>query len=301
MPAFKPLAGLGLLCVAALAGCDGNADSAAQPGAAVEVVASTNVWADIASEVGGEHVHVTSFLSSPSQDPHSYEASGRNILAVSKADVVIENGGGYDDFMDNLLDSAGGDPTVLNIVDLSGLDTGSSGGELNEHVWYDLAVARKAAGAIADAFADADPAHRGLYEANADAFGARVEKLIGQEARSRANLSGRPVAITEPVPGYMLDALGLVNATPPQFSEAVEEGEDVPVAVLKQTLDLFADDAVDALVYNEQTTGTITEQVLQAAQDAGISVVPVTETLPDGEDYVSWMASNLTHIEDAVS
>jgi zinc/manganese transport system substrate-binding protein len=292
------LVAVAALLVAAVAGC--SDDSGTSRGDAVEVVASTNVWGDVAAQIGGEHVHVTSFISSPSQDPHSYEASGRNVLVVSKADLVIENGGGYDDFIDDLLDGAGGDASVLNAVEISGHEA-SAGGELNEHVWYDLAAAVKVADAIADALADVDPGNRGDYAANAAVFDTQVQRLIHREEQARGSVAGRSVAITEPVPGYMLDALGLVDSTPSEFSEAVEEGEDVPVAVLKQTLDLFSQHTVDALVYNEQTTGAITEQVLDAANDADIPVVPVTETLPDGDDYVSWMSANISHIEDAVS
>ena len=109
------------------------------------------------------------------------------------------------------------------------------------------------------------------------------------------------MAITEPVPGYVLDALGAQNRTPEEFSEAIEEGGDVAPAVLQETLDLFSSGQVKALVYNEQTTGAETEQVLQAAQDAGVAVVPVTETLPDGEDYISWMQSNVDAIAGALS
>jgi zinc/manganese transport system substrate-binding protein len=299
----KPLGRSAALIAAVLVttqvtGCDDGGAHAS--GSRVEVVASTNVYADIASTVGGDRVHTTSFVSSPDQDPHSYEASGRNILAVSKADLVIENGGGYDDFMDQLLASAGGDPIVVNVVDISGLDQNPASGAFNEHVWYSLPVAQKAADAIASALSRADPDHQSEYRDNANAFDASVQKLIDREASAKQDLAGMSVAITEPVPGYMLDALSLVNATPPEFSEAIEEGNDVAVSVLKQTLDLFADHKVVALVYNEQTTGPVTEQALKAARDAGVPVVPVTETLPAGESYVSWMTSNLDRIAAAV-
>jgi zinc/manganese transport system substrate-binding protein len=292
---------LSVLLVAVLAGCADADGSATKADGDLEVVASTNVWGDIAAQIGGQHVHVTSFISSPSQDPHSYEASGRNLLVVSKADLVIENGGGYDDFIDDLLDSAGGDSAVLNAVELSGLDSTGGDGEFNEHVWYDLPTAVRVADAVAAALADADPANRADYRANAAAFETQAQHLIQREEQAHSAVAGRSVAITEPVPGYLLDALGLVNATPPEFSEAVEEGEDVPVAVLLETLDLFSHHAVDALVYNEQSTGAVTEQVLDAAADAAIPAVPVTETLPDGEDFLAWMAANLRNIIDAVS
>ena len=107
-------------------------------------------------------------------------------------------------------------------------------------------------------------------------------------------------AITEPVPGYLLAAVGLVDLTPDQFSESIEGGTEVPVAVLDDTLTLFTDDQVAALVYNEQTSSPTTEQVKQAAEDSGIAVVPVTETLPDGDTYLTWMNANLDRLEQAL-
>jgi len=106
--------------------------------------------------------------------------------------------------------------------------------------------------------------------------------------------------MTEPVPGYLLDALGAVEKTPAEFSEALEEDTHVPVDVLQETLALFTDRQVRALVYNEQTSGPQTEQVLAAARDAGIAVVPVTETLPEGKDYTQWMTENVEAVAAAL-
>ena len=117
----------------------------------------------------------------------------------------------------------------------------------------------------------------------------------------KASYAGKGVAITEPVPLYLLEAVGLRNETPPAFSAAVEEGNDVSASVLKQTLDLFSGGKVAALVYNEQTSGPITEAVKKAAQTAGIPVVPVTETLPQGKTYIAWMSENLMNLKQALS
>lgn len=294
-------AGLCLLSLCAVAGCsdDGGGDGAGSSGGSgqVGVVASTNVWGAIAADVGGDHVDVTSFISSPGQDPHSYEASTRNVLTVSDADLVIHNGGGYDDFMDQLLDSASTTPDVLTAVDVSGLD---AGGDFNEHVWYDLPTAQKMAAAIADSLAEIDPDNAAEYRRNAKAFSADVQDVVVEQQGLRGSLEGTAVGVTEPVPGYLLDALGLRDVTPEAFSEAIEEGLDVPVSVLGETLDLYADGTAKLLVYNEQTSGPITEQVQQAATDAGVPVVGVTETLPEGETYVDWMRANTEAVADAL-
>jgi zinc/manganese transport system substrate-binding protein len=148
---------------------------------------------------------------------------------------------------------------------------------------------------------DADPDHADTYQANAADLQRELQQLVDRQTALRADLEGTPVATTEPVPEYLIDALGLEDQTPAAFSEAIEEGEDVSVTVLNQTLDLFRDDKVRALVYNDQTTGATTEAVQDAAEAAGISVVPVSETLPDGLDYVSWMSDNTEAVASAVS
>jgi len=281
----------------ALAGCS---TPSAEADGTLRVVASTNVYGDIAETIGGESVHVTSLMSDPAQDPHSFEASAQNQLAVKKADVVIENGGGYDDFMQTLVKGAQSESaTVLNVVDLSGKKTVD--GELNEHVWYDIPTIRSLTDALTAALAKADPSKKAEFEKNAEAFEARLSALEAAEAKLKASYAGEGVAITEPVPLYLLDAIGLQNKTPEKFSAAIEEENDVSPVVLKDTLALFSGHQVRLLVYNEQATGAQTERVLAAAKHAGIPVVPVTETLPDGLHYAGWMQGVLDEIGKALA
>lgn len=300
----RSLASLLALSVAgalALAGCSSSGGGAEPSGGGkLSVVASTNVYGDIASTIAGDAVDVTSIMSDPAQDPHSFEASAQNQLAISKADIVIENGGGYDDFMDTMLKAAGNSKaTVLNVVDISGKKA-SAGDELNEHVWYDFPTVEKLTSELADALSKADPSQKATFTKNADAFTAKVNALESRAAELKQGHAGAGVAITEPVPLYLLEAMGLDNKTPGAFSEAIEEGTDVSPAVLQQTLDLFAHHEVKLLAYNEQTSGPETEKVLSAAKDAGVPVVPVTETLPTGKDYISWMNANIDAIAKAL-
>jgi zinc/manganese transport system substrate-binding protein len=277
----------------------GKTDDKSATGAPVKVVASTNVYGDIVEQIGGDKVSVTSLISDPDQDPHSYEADTHNQLAISKARLIIENGGGYDDFVDRMRKTAKNDPTVINVVKLSGKKA-PAGGELNEHVWYDFPTVAKLAGVLATSLGAADPVDAKAFTANAAVFTRKLAPLEKQEAAVRKAHAGAGVAITEPVPLYLLDACGMRNLTPDKFSEAIEEGGDVPASVLQSTLHLFTDKKVKALVYNEQTSGAVTERVKKAANANGIAVVPVTETLPDGKDYLSWMQSNLDAITAAV-
>ncbi|MFF0093484.1 metal ABC transporter solute-binding protein, Zn/Mn family [Streptomyces canus] len=295
--------------VSLLAGCGSSSDSgtdgsaSAGPAASskVAVVASTNVYGDIVSRIGADKVSVTSVISDPDQDPHSYEASTQNQLALSKAKVVVENGGGYDDFVDRMLKSAGNSSAeVINAVKVSGR-TAPKGGELNEHVWYDFPTVAKIADRIAAALGEADPANAATYAKNADAFKADLKPLEAKEAQIKKEHGGEAIAITEPVPLYMTGASGLVDKTPAEFSEAIEEGDDVSPKVLQETLALFTGKHVEALVYNAQTSGPQTEKSEQAAKAAGIPVVPVTETLPSGKNYVAWMTGNVDALANALA
>ncbi|MER5940455.1 zinc ABC transporter substrate-binding protein [Streptomyces sp. NPDC001928] len=290
-------------CLFLLAGCGASSDTGARSpavAAAVPVVASTDVYGDMAERIGGGKVQVTSIISDPDQDPHSYEANTRNQLALSKARVVIENGGGYDDFVDRMLKSAGSSPEVINAVDVSG-KTATAGGELNEHVWYDFPTVARIADRIAAALGKADPGDAATFTENAKVFERGLQPLERKEARIKTEHGGEAVAITEPVPLYMIEAGGLTNATPEAFSEAVEEGGDVSPRTLQDTLALFTGKKVKALVYNEQTSGPQTEKAKQAARTAGIPVVPVTETLPQGKDYLGWMTANIDALASALA
>ncbi|MGW2769110.1 metal ABC transporter solute-binding protein, Zn/Mn family [Streptomyces sp. NPDC001275] len=294
-------------CLALVAGC-GNSSEAKSYGRAsqtpaasskVTVVASTNVYGDIVEQIGGGKVAVTPIISDPDQDPHSYEANTQNQLALSKAKLVIENGGGYDDFISRMLKSSDSSAEVINAINVSG-KTAPKGGELNEHVWYDFPTAAKIADRIATALGKADPADAVTFTRNAETFKAKLKPLEAKEAQIKKDHGGEAIAITEPVPLYMTEADGLVNKTPEEFSKAVEEGSDVSPKVLQATLALFTGKQVKALVYNAQTSGPQTEKVEQAAKTAGIPIVPVTETLPTGKDYVGWMTSNVDALAGAL-
>ncbi|MFF0222168.1 metal ABC transporter solute-binding protein, Zn/Mn family [Streptomyces sp. NPDC004629] len=306
-PSSRPLALIAGVSLALLAGCGSSSDSGSDGSAsaspvaadAVPVVASTNVYGDIVKQIGGDKVDVTSIISDPDQDPHSYEASTQNQLALSKAKVVIENGGGYDDFIDRMLKSNNSSAEVIDAVEVSG-KTAPKGGELNEHVWYDYPTVAKIADSIAAALGKADSADAATFTKNAETFKAKLKPLETKEADIKKNHGGEAIGITEPVPLYMTEAGGLVNKTPEEFSEAIEEGDDVSPKTLQETLSLYSGKQVKALVYNAQTSGPQTQKVEDAAKAAGISVVPVTETLPKGEDYLGWMTSNVDALASAL-
>ncbi len=308
-----------------LSGCSASAGETvgktAEESADISVVSSTNVYGDIASAIGGEYIDVTSIIDSVAQDPHSYEASAQDQLAISKADVVIENGGGYDPFIDTLVNAAGADDLeMVNVVNLSGHapveehageehaegeehteDDGHGHVEgLNEHVWYDLAAADALASTLAHVFSQLDEKNAATFAENYTTFSEELAQLTASTQALKTEFDGAGVAITEPVPLYLLEASGLVNVTPENFSAAIEEGTDVSPASLRDTLALLATGDVALLAYNEQTSSSETEQVRAAAEKNSVPVVSFAETLPDGESYVSWMADNIAAISDAL-
>ncbi len=286
-----------------LAGCSaGSSADTADASEGVSIVASTNVYGSLAEAVGGEFADVTAIIDSPDKDPHEYQADGQNQLSLSKAQIVIENGGGYDDFVGTMLSAAkNSDATVLNVADLSGYDQNPADGEFNEHLWYDFPTMTKLVDALVAELSALDAGDASVFQANGESVKAQLATLEAAETDLEAKYAGTGVAVTEPVPLYLLEAAGLTNRTPDAFSEAIEEDTDVPPTVLQETLDLFDTHAVKLLVYNEQTGGPQTDAVIEAAKKNGIPVVGVTETLPDGVDYFGWMKANLDAVSTALA
>jgi zinc/manganese transport system substrate-binding protein len=263
------------------------------------VVASTDVWGDIAKQVGGSAVQVTSIISDPSKDPHEYEASPRDQLAVSRAAILVENGGGYDDFMSRM-SSVAPNAALVDVATVSGKNQHPATGDFNEHLWYDFPTVRKVAARLAALITEEAPKQRAAVTRNLQRFDTDLAGLQRQESTIRRSAQGKGVAITEPVPLYMTDALGLINRTPTTFSHAIEDGADVAPAVLQAQLHLFTQRRVAVLAYNEQTSGPTTQQVLTAAKHASIPVVGVRETLPPDHGYLAWMHDDLDAFQAAL-
>ncbi|MCQ1949550.1 zinc ABC transporter substrate-binding protein [Arthrobacter sp. zg-Y859] len=306
----------------ALAGCSGtdggDGGEAGGSDGVVRVVASTNVYGNILAGIGGDNVDVTALIDRPSQDPHSYEASARDRLAVSKADLVVLNGGGYDTFLEKLAADEGiPAENILNAVEISGLEDSDSAedeeghdagedhhghnhGSFNEHVWYSPEAMGRLADAAAERLGELDAGAADTFRSNAADFNAGIADIDASLAALRETAGGRDVALTEPVPDYLVEAAGLHNATPSDFTEAVEEGSDVPPHVLKEMQDLVTGGSIAFLGYNEQTSTSQTEAVRQAAVDADVPVVDFSETLPEGQDYLQWMADNTANMESVL-
>ncbi|OLT01450.1 hypothetical protein BJF90_32100 [Pseudonocardia sp. CNS-004] len=322
-------AAVAALAVLTVAGCSSGTSGAESPAAppaedtAITVVASTNVYGSIVEAVGGSRVTVDSLIDDPAADPHSYESTPADAAAVAKARLVVVNGGGYDEFLTQLVESSGATPTVVDVAGISGLvpaeeaehaeeghaeeeHAGEAGhehehGEFNEHFWYSLPTMKTLATQLATDLGAADPAGAAEFTANAETFNGRVDELISRAETIGKAQPGARVAVTEPVPGYLVQTAGLTDATPPEFTEAIEEDTDPPAAVLQETLALFSGDPVRALVVNAQTETPSTDQVRNAAQTAGVPVVEMTETLPEGATgYADWMGGQIDALAGAL-
>ena len=318
-----------------LSGCAG-ATSAEDDGRIV-IVASTDVYAQIAEAIGGDFVDATAIVSSSGQDPHSFEPSARDQLTVQRADLIIENGGGYDAFVDALIEASGSTAPVITAVEFShewpdnpGHGAGTAEGEhsedehsekehgdeehedeehadhehvegFNEHVWYDPHTMQHLAEEIAHELADLMPAEAATFEDNATEFAAGIAELEAALGEIDAAHAGAEVFVTEPVSLYLVEAAGLVNVTPDAFSEAVEEGQDVAPSTLLDSLKLLRSGNVDVVIANTQTGGAETTDVLAEAEALPIPVVEFSETVPDGATYLSWMQANIDSLAGALA
>ncbi|HCM95263.1 MAG TPA: metal ABC transporter substrate-binding protein [Glutamicibacter sp.] len=315
-----------------LAGCGSPTESeASQSDAALSVVATTNVYGQIARAIGGESVAVSEIITSTAQDPHSYEPTARDKLSISEADVVLANGGGYDQFMDSLVSSlpkkALGQITLMHAVDSSPVaeqaedeHEGESAEEhaqhadeeqaedeheghahagYNEHIWYDLDSVEALAGELAESFSKLDAANAEQYKQNAATFTEGLAKLEGQ--LQAAKLDGKSFMMTEPVPFHLLQDAGMDNLTPEGLSEAIEEGEGVAPLTLKTAKDKLAAGEADILAYNVQTEGSETQQLKKSAEQGEVPVVDFTETIQDDSSYLEWMESNISDLDSAIN
>ncbi|WP_043647232.1 metal ABC transporter solute-binding protein, Zn/Mn family [Nocardia thailandica] len=279
----------GTALTVALTACGG---SSADDGS-VSIVASTNVWGSIAEAVAGPDAEVTALISDPAADPHSYEVSPAQTAKLSDADLVVFNGGHYDEFVEKAV--GGKDKRTVEAFELR-----TDKGDENEHVWYDVTTVAAVADRIAAQLGEIDAAHAAGYSERATAFKNRLAGITAVTGRIAAERPGAPVAQTEPIAHYLLQAAKATDRTPHAFQEAVEQETDPAPAAVAATRDLLTGKQVRALVYNVQTEDKISKDLRAVAQSAGIPVVEVTETLPEGMDYVQWQTSNADALATAL-
>jgi zinc/manganese transport system substrate-binding protein len=292
-----PIAAAGIGAMVLIAGC-GSTSTPASRGS-IAVVAAENEYGNVAAQIGGKDVSVTSIESNPNTDPHTYEVSPSVAQEIGSADLVIQNGIGYDAYMTKI-ESASNNPArkVINVQHLLGLPDSTP----NPHLWYDPTTMPKVANALAADFASLKPADASYFNANAVTFIASLQPWVQGLAAFKAKYAGTPVATTEPVADYMLQAAGTDNLTPFRFQLNVMNGVDPSPQDVSLQTSLFTQHKVKVLVYNQQVTDTLTQSFITTARSAGLPVVGVYETMPTpGFSYQSWMLAEVNALQKAVA
>ena len=299
----RPGAALLLAVVAAViatvaAACSGSASGASSSGKIVAVGAE-NEYADVIQQVGGKYVQASAIMSNPSTDPHTFEASIAVAREVGSAQLIVQNGVGYDNFMTTIENAAPNSARkVIDVQQLLGLPDSTP----NPHLWYDPATMPKVADAIAAALSAVQPSHAAYFKANAAAFTASLGTLRSAIASFKAAYPGTPVATTEPVADYLLTALGADNLTPWTFQADVMNGVDPSPQNVAAERALFTQRKVKVLLYNQQVTDSLTESFIALAKQNNIPVVGVYETMPvPGFDYQTWMLTEVQDLRKAVT
>ncbi len=282
----------------------------------VSVVTSTEVWASVVRAVGGDLVSVKSIISGSAGDPHGYEAKPADAAAFSGAKLALSNGGGFDDFFATLAGNAGGDLRKIVAVDLEHKDEHAPSetkpaepapaedehDHANEHVWYDFETVHAVAEKIAEELGAIAPEHKDKFTENVTTFGGTLKELEKKAEAIGTAKPGTKVAATEPVAGLLLAHAGLTDVTPEAFVEAVEEETDPPAAAIAETEALVTGKQVAALIHNEQTETPVTKSIKDKAAAAGIPIVTMTESLPDGvTDYLDWMTKQVDSLAGALA
>ena len=242
---------------------------------------------------------MTSIINSASADPHSFEASPADAAAITDASLVVYNGGGYDQWVDDVLKTH---PDVASIDAYSLLNATALGEPTpaNEHVFYDLGTAKAVATELAARLATTDPGHAGDYTSNAEAFNREADAVQQTEKAIRTAHPGAAVVATEPVAHYMLIAAGVTDKTPKGFTSAIEQDTDPAPVDVAAMLDLITTRQVAAVLINQQTATEVIRQIQAAADSAGVPIVDVGETLPAGSDYLGWQRDTANRLAAAL-
>jgi zinc/manganese transport system substrate-binding protein len=281
------------LVITGLLGCAVTVAAArAEP---VKIVAAENFYGDIAQQIGGDNISVTSILSNPDQDPHEFEASASTARAIADARLVVYSGADYDPWAVKLL-SASKSPSraVIEVAKLVHKKAGD-----NPHVWYEPGTMPAFAKALAATLSKIDPAHQSDYAMHLAVFEQSMKPVTEKIAALRAAHAGKPVTATEPVFGYMADALGLKMRNERFQIAVMNDTEPSATAIAAFEKDLRTR-AVKVLLYNSQTSEALTERMRKLAENSGVPVVGVTETEPHEQNYQSWMLSQLDALDRAL-
>jgi zinc/manganese transport system substrate-binding protein len=291
--------GATLLASACSSSIVGVAGSGGSSGGKIVAVGAENEYADVITQVGGKYVQVSAIMSNPNTDPHTFEASASVARLVSSAQLVVQNGVGYDGFMNTIENAAPSSARKAIVVqNLLGLPDSTP----NPHLWYKPGTMSAVANAIAADLAALQPAHASYFKANASAFISSLAAWNDAMAAFKAKYPNTPVATTEPVADYMLQAVGADNLTPFAFQADIMNGTDPSAQNVAVERSLFTQHKVKVFVYNQQVTDSLTDSFISLAKANGVPVVGVYETMPTpGFNYQSWMVAEVQALQKAVA
>lgn len=278
--------------------CSNASTGSATPSSstAINVVAAENFYGDIVKQLGGSHVSVTSIISDPNVDPHEYESNAQTAIQVSKAQLVIENGGGYDDWMDKILS---GSPNSNRLL-LKGFDIAQVKLPENEHVWYSIDNVATIAQAIANDLKQLDQADAATFDSKLQSFKQSLQPIQEKLQAIKSKYAGTPVGLTETIYLYQAVPLGLNVLTPFEFQKAMAEGNDPPADTVVTAENQITQHQIKVLIYNVQTVTPYTTKLENDARTQNIPIVPVSETMPPGKTYQTWMLDQLNVLEQAL-
>jgi zinc/manganese transport system substrate-binding protein len=282
-----------------LAACSSASGAPTPLSGGIVAVGAENEYANVIAQIGGKHVHVTAILSNPSTDPHTFESSPSVSQTVGAAQLVVQNGLGYDAWM-NKIEAATPNSRrrVIDVQTLLHLPDSTP----NPHLWYSPATMPAVARAIAADLAALLPAYAAVFKANLARFEASLRPWYQALAHFKATYPGTPVATTEPVGDDMLQAAGARNLTPLSFQLGIMNGVDPSPQNVSAETSLFTGHKVRAFLYNEQVTSSLTQSFLGLAHKNGIPVVALYETMPTpGYNYQSWMLAEVRALQRAVA
>lgn len=272
---------------------------AAQMAAAdtIHAVGVENEYANVISQIGGKYVEVSAIESNPNTDPHTFEASPAVAREIAAAQLVVRNGVGYDSWAKKIL-AADPNPKrqVIVVQDLLHLPDSTK----NPHLWYKPETMPAVVKAVAASLSKLDPAHAAFFKANVQKFDASLKPWYAAIASFKAKYPHTPVAVTEPVADYMLQAAGCDLKTPWNLQAAIMNGTDPAPQDVSIQNQLFKNHQVKVFLYNQQVTDSLTASFLNNAKAAHIPVVGVYETMPTGYTYQSWMLAEVNALRAAV-
>ena len=274
----------------------GTAPAAACPNTPVDVVVSVDQWGDIVSELGGACTNVKTILASSSVDPHDYEPSPADASSFAGAKMVVVNGADYDAWASKLAATSAAAAPVISAAEVTKTADGA-----NPHLWYSPAAVTAVADAVTAELSKLDPQAASYFGDRRSAFASALQPYDGLIAKIKGGAAGKSYAATEGIFDYQAQALGLVDKTPEGYQHASANESDPSPADIAAFTTALADKQVDVLIYNTQTEGSIPEQIRTAAEQAGVPVVDVTETVPPGQtSFEAWQDGQLTDLAKAL-